>query len=103
MSVLPSGHDVYRSSERSVLRPIYTIRLSYTIRILIKSRVHFNTIRLAKQMKKRLWKDYEPSAPSVAIDNKEFTGKVLCMKRVQCLLVLTTLTKIIIVHLRWWK
>ncbi|CAB4010332.1 staphylococcal nuclease domain-containing 1-like [Paramuricea clavata] len=47
MSALPSGHDVYRSAER-----------------------------LAKQMKKRIWKDYEPSTPSVAIDNKEYTGKV---------------------------
>ena len=27
-------------------------------------------------MKKRIWKDYEPSTPSVAIDKKEFTGKV---------------------------
>jgi hypothetical protein len=27
-------------------------------------------------MKKRIWKDYEPSTPSVAIDNKEYTGKV---------------------------
>ncbi len=37
---------------------------------------YLNYIRLAKQMKKRIWKDYEPSTPSVAIDNKEFTGKV---------------------------
>ena len=27
-------------------------------------------------MKKRIWKDYEPSTPSVVIDNKEYTGKV---------------------------
>jgi hypothetical protein len=38
--------------------------------------IYFGRIRLAKQMKKRIWKDYEPSSPSIAIDNKEFTGKV---------------------------
>lgn len=51
-------------------------------------------IRLAKQMKKRIWKDYEPSAPSVAIDKKEFTGKVLNSSSTFCVingLVSTTL------------
>ena len=33
--------------------------------------------RLAKQKKLRVWKDYQPSAPAIAIENKEFTGKVL--------------------------
>lgn len=32
--------------------------------------------RFAREKRLRIWKDYVPSAPTVPIQNKEFTGKV---------------------------
>ena len=47
--------------------------------------MHNFVTRLGKQKKIRIWKDYQPSAPSVTIEHKEFTGKVLVKHEINSL------------------
>lgn len=41
-----------------------------------QSTIRFIFFRFAREKRLRIWKDYVPSAPTVPIQNKEFTGKV---------------------------